>query len=148
MYNDKKVPELVINKLTKAQYDSAEKNPDELYLVKDAKITADDLDEEVLVDFVKKTDYANTSTGGVIKTGAAYGTQMASSGVLTSVTRTYDQYMSGNNAMFIGKATLENVIEGKGLVASEEATRLKVVTKEEYEALTPANDTIYFIKEV
>ena len=105
------------------------------------------LDSSALTDYVKNTDYAGTSTGGVVKTGAAYGTQMASSGVLTSVTRTYDQYTSGNNAMFIGKATLENVITGKGLVASEEAQKLKVLSQEEYDALTPASDTIYFIKE-
>ena len=147
MATDTKVSELIINKLTKAQYDSATKNPNELYLVKDAKITADDLDDAVLADYVKNTDYAGTATGGVVKTGAAYGTQMASSGVLTSVTRTYDQYTSGNNAMFIGKATLENVITGKGLVASKEAQELKVLSQEEYEALTPADDTIYFIKE-
>lgn len=53
MATDTKVSELIFNKLTKAQYDSATKNPNELYIVKDAKITKDDLDDSVLENYAE-----------------------------------------------------------------------------------------------
>lgn len=70
-----------------------------------------------LTDYVKNTDYASASTGGVIKKNAGYGTDV-SSGFLTSNTRTYAEYTSGVNQLFISKGTLENVITGKGLVSN------------------------------
>lgn len=106
------------------------------------------LDSSALTDYVKNTDIATGSKPGIVMTNAtSYGLQTASSGNLQTVTKTYDQYTTVSNACFIGKGTLENVITGKGLVASEEAQKLKVLTQSEYDALTPADDTIYFIKE-
>lgn len=67
-----------------------------------------------LSDYVKFTDYANSTTGGVIKTGA-YGIGITSSGNLTSSVRTYEQYTNDGNQYFISKGTLENVITGKNL---------------------------------
>ena len=69
-----------------------------------------------LTDYVKFTNYATNSKGGVIKTDtSAYGTAMYS-GYLTGSTKTYAQYGSSANALFVSKGTLENVITGKELV--------------------------------
>ncbi len=65
---------------------------------------------------VSNTDYASSSKGGVIKTGASYGTTMASAGTLRAVIKTYEEYSSAGSSMFVGKGTLENVITGKGLI--------------------------------
>ena len=81
----------------------------------DAKLDTDDL-----TDYVKNTDYANESKAGVIKpNNASYGTNVSqSSGVLYGTTKTYQAYQSFNNNGFVSKGTLENVIEGKGLVSN------------------------------
>ena len=63
------------------------------------------------------TDYATTSTGGVIKVANNKGTSM-SNGVLISRDIEYAQYSTLNNNGFISKGTLENVITGKGIVDS------------------------------
>ena len=60
-------------------------------------------------------DYASSSAGGVIKVGSTYGTNVSGSGIMQSATRTYEQYQSDANYLFIGKGTLENVITGKDL---------------------------------
>lgn len=70
-----------------------------------------------LTDYVKNTDYATTSKGGVIKTANSYGTAM-SSGTLIGKSISYSDYGSAQNLMFISKGTLENVITGKGLVSN------------------------------
>lgn len=71
-----------------------------------------------LTDYVKFTDYPNDKAG-VIKTNTQYmATSTTSSGTLQADTRTYAQYSSAGNNMFIGKGTLENVITGKGLVSN------------------------------
>ena len=67
-----------------------------------------------LTDYVKNTDYATSSKGGVIKVNSSRGTAV-SSGLLQSATKSYSDYSSADNSMFIGKGTLENVITGKGL---------------------------------
>ena len=69
-----------------------------------------------LTDYVKFTNYASNQKGGVIKTDTStYGTSMYN-GFLTGSTRTYAQYGNAANALFVSKGTLENVIDGKGLV--------------------------------
>lgn len=140
MATDKKVSELIINKLTKAQYDSATKNPDELYLVKDAKITADDLDDAVLADYVKNTDYASSGTAGVIKTSATYGNGISASGVLTSTTRTYDQYLVASNSFFISRGTLENVLNERKYLMPEYTLELPTTGEANKLYLTPATE--------
>lgn len=71
-------------------------------------------------DFITKTSYASNQNGGVIKTDTStYGTSMYS-GYLTGSTRTYSQYNSAANALFVSKGTLENVITGKGLATSSD----------------------------
>lgn len=71
------------------------------------------IDGSDLTGYVKNTDYASSSIGGVIKTASSKATSV-SSGVLQADTKTYSDYTSGGNNMFIGKGTLENVLTGKG----------------------------------
>lgn len=65
---------------------------------------------------IANIDYASSAAGGVFKTSSAYGQSITSTGQLFAVTKAYSEYSSANNAMFISKGTLENVIDGKGLV--------------------------------
>lgn len=67
---------------------------------------------------VSNTDYADAGIGGVIKTGASYGTTMSASGNLRAVNKNYEEYSSAGDYMLVGKGTLENVITGKGLVSN------------------------------
>lgn len=67
-----------------------------------------------LTDYVKNTDYASSSVGGVFKIGNSYGTTIYN-GYLSGVGRTYANYSSDSNALIICKGTLENVITGKDL---------------------------------
>lgn len=69
------------------------------------------LDSSALTDYVKNTDYATSSTGGVIKIGNA--TSINSSGVIYAQSLTYSQYNSYSNNTFIGKGTLENVLNAR-----------------------------------
>ena len=70
-----------------------------------------------LTDYVKNTDYAGINTGGVVKVNASYGINTANTGTLIGVTKDYSSYDSGSDLTIIDKGTLENVIEGKGLVS-------------------------------
>lgn len=65
-----------------------------------------------LTDYVKNTDYATSSVGGVIKVGGAYSTSVAG-GYLSADIKTYNQYESASNYSFIGKGTLENVLTNR-----------------------------------
>lgn len=70
-----------------------------------------------LTDYVKNTDYATTSKGGVITVQGSYNLGIYN-GAIYPLTKTYEQYQSMGGNTFIGKATLENVITGKGLVSN------------------------------
>lgn len=65
-----------------------------------------------LTNYVKNTDYATASTGGVFKIGNSYGTTIYN-GFLAGVGRTYANYSSDSNALIICKGTLENVLAEK-----------------------------------
>ena len=93
-----------------------------------------------LADYVTNTDYANSATGGVIKVSSTTGTGMSGAGVLYASNSSYNAYNSASDYYFIGKGTLENVIEGKGIATKSDipkyyigtsatgaSTRLKVV---------------------
>lgn len=66
-------------------------------------------------DYVKNTDYATSSVGGVIKTNEALYSISMNNGNLYAQANTYEQYQGKGNGMFISKGTLENVITGKDL---------------------------------
>lgn len=70
-----------------------------------------------LTDYVKNTDYATTSKGGVFKFNYSYGNQVVN-GVLMGNVLSYSGYTNGDNNLMISKGTLENVITGKGLVSN------------------------------
>jgi hypothetical protein len=67
-----------------------------------------------LTDYVKNTDYASSSKGGVTKTGW-YNFQIESGGHPYVSNRSYNNYLNDDNLAFISKGTLENVITGKNL---------------------------------
>lgn len=67
-----------------------------------------------LTDYVKNTDYATSSKGGVIKPNQGFGVS-GSTGLVRADTYTYEQYTNASTVLFIGKGTLENVITGKDL---------------------------------
>lgn len=71
-----------------------------------------------LTDYVKKTDYATGSSAGVVRTNSNEGINTQTSGRLEATTKTYEQYTSAGNNLFISKGTLENVITGKNLVSN------------------------------
>lgn len=70
--------------------------------------------DTTLLPYVKNTDYATDSVGGVIKTrdNLAIGMDY---GALRCKIKTYNEYNSLLDTAFIGKRTLENVIAGKDL---------------------------------
>ena len=72
--------------------------------------------DNLLTNKVGFTNYATNSVGGVFKTGSSYATNVGSNGYLQVLTKTYADYQTADNNLFIGKGTLENVITGKGLI--------------------------------
>ena len=82
------------------------------------KLSALETQKVDLTGYVKNTDYASSSNGGVIKISSDYATAV-NNGVLYAQDKTYTDYAnSAYNGMVIGKGTLENVITGKGLVSN------------------------------
>lgn len=76
-----------------------------------------------LTNYVTFDDYATSTTAGVVKTNSMYGVSTSSyTQNITATTKTYDQYQSSNNATFVGKGTLENVITGKNLESANNKT--------------------------
>lgn len=75
------------------------------------------LDTDDLTDYVKNTDYASDSTGGVVKTSFGAGVYLYE-GKLQARVSDYATYNSQGTNTFIGKGTLENVITGKALETS------------------------------
>lgn len=71
-----------------------------------------------LTDYVKNTDYASGSKGGVFKTSSNFATTVTSGGYLVNGAKTYNEYQNANVNMFVSKGTLDNVIAGKGLVSN------------------------------
>ena len=71
------------------------------------------LEESDLSDYVKNTDYATSSVGGVVK--AANGFQIGSTGNANCTQYNYSTYNTVEGYVFISKGTLENVITGKDL---------------------------------
>jgi hypothetical protein len=79
------------------------------------------VEDSDLTDYVKNTDYASGSKGGVIKTSSYLGTDITSNGELRGSSKSYSQYqnsaITSDNAL-ITKVTLENVISGKDLTTN------------------------------
>lgn len=95
------------------------------------------LDESDLTDYVKNTDYASSSKGGVLKSSHALAVN--SSGSAQCEVRTYAQYQNADNNLFIGKGTLENVITGKQLINQTQLDNSQDIQDEEIERLQTEN---------
>lgn len=67
-----------------------------------------------LSNFVKNTDFATSTKGGVIKFSTSHGVNMSADGFLMGATRTAEQYNSNSGNMLINKGTLENVLNNRG----------------------------------
>ena len=83
--------------------------------------------------YITATDYATENTGGTIKISGYFNTAIGTSGTMYCNESTYAGYQSKDNRTFISKGTLENVITGKGLVAS--STLSAVATTGDYNDL-------------
>lgn len=83
-----------------------------------------------LTNYVTNTDYPTGSKAGVIKCYNSDGLT-TNKGALIATTKTYAQYNSSGNWMFISKGTLENVIAGKELATNQDisgkANKISVV---------------------
>lgn len=66
-----------------------------------------------LTDYVKNTDYAISSVGGVVKANSSYGASVNENGIVYALSRTYAQYSSDSVNYIISKGTLENVLNEK-----------------------------------
>ena len=78
------------------------------------KLSALETQKVDLTDYVTNTDYATSNKGGVFKTQSNYGVDI-NNGFLRGLEKTYANYSSADNTMFVSKGTLENVITGKNL---------------------------------
>lgn len=85
------------------------------------------------------TDYASTSTAGVIKKGNSF--NVNGSGVPYADELSYADYQTYGSGRFIGKGTLENVLTGKNLVNTTDlATKQDVI---QYSTMpTASNDNL------
>ena len=77
-------------------------------------INAETYKEINLTDYVKNTDYASSSKGGVIKTG--YSSNIDANGNLYATNLSYTNYQNVGANHFISKGTLENVLRGYGII--------------------------------
>ena len=62
-----------------------------------------------LVDYVKNTDYATSSTAGVLKTSTPNGFDVSQNGVPICTSKALSTYNYATDNIFIGKGTLENI---------------------------------------
>ena len=116
----------------KNQTNITQTNNDLPFILKvDAKKLVPSKTSELVNDsgYVKDTDYATSSKGGVIKVNG-YGLQV-SNGTLIGLGRTYEEYNNGANQLLIAKGTLENVITGKELLATSDVKNNIVSTDED-----------------
>lgn len=104
------------------------------------------LDQSDLTNYVTFDDYATSTTAGVVITNSQYGVSTSSyTKNITAVTKTYAQYQDGNNAMFVGKGTLENVIAGKGLVTNQDISG-KVNTSQVKNTMSTTAGDVYDVR--
>ena len=77
------------------------------------------LTEEKLSEdgYVKNTDYATGTTGGVVKVANSSGMSITSQGTLQAAVRTASQYEDAAGTLVLGKGTLENVFQSKATEA-------------------------------
>lgn len=93
-----------------------------------------------LTDYVKNTDYASSSVGGVVKINSHYGITMYN-GTVMAMKRSLEQYQSADEQIFISKHTLNNILTQYKKCSDP-------MTEETYNALeTKDENTLYLIEE-
>lgn len=82
-------------------------------------------------NFVSKTDYATSSTGGVVKITNAFGTAMSESGEVKGVVVSGTDYPAMWNDAIVSKGTLENALSTKGFATlSDVPTKTSELTND------------------
>ena len=76
------------------------------------KIYASDIPPEIpdVSGFIEEDDYATSSKGGTIKVDGTYAIELTSGGKLKAKEIAAESYAEANDAAFVSKATLDNVI--------------------------------------
>lgn len=97
------------------------------------------LDQSDLTDYVKNTDYASSSKGGVIKTG--YSSNIDANGNLYATNLSYTNYQNVGANHFISKGTLENVITGKNLETAN--NKVTSISSESTDTQYPSAKCVY-----
>lgn len=100
--------------------------------------------KDTLKDYVKNTDYATSSVGGVIKGTGAFSFIVDSEGRPKLNILDYDTYKQYSPNNFIGKGTLENVIAGKNLETTN--NKVNFVNENSTDTQYPSAKCTYEIK--
>lgn len=100
--------------------------------------------KDTLKDYVKNTDYATSSVGGVIKGTGAFSFTVDSEGRPKLNILDYDTYKQYSLNNFIGKGTLENVIAGKNLETAN--NKVNLVNENSTDTQYPSAKCTYKIK--
>ena len=100
--------------------------------------------KDTLKDYVKNTDYATSSVGGVIKGTGAFSFIVDSEGRPKLNILDYDTYKQYSPNSFIGKGTLENVIAGKNLETAD--NKVNFVNENSTDTQYPSAKCTYEIK--
>lgn len=100
--------------------------------------------KDTLKDYVKNTDYATSSVGGVIKGTGAFSFIVDSKGQPKLNILDYDTYKQYSPNSFIGKGTLENVIAGKNLETAD--NKVNFVNENSTDTQYPSAKCTYEIK--
>lgn len=100
--------------------------------------------KDTLKDYVKNTDYATSSVGGVIKGTGAFSFIVDSEGRPKLNILDYDTYKQYSPNNFIGKGTLENVIAGKNLETAD--NKVNFVNENSTDTQYPSAKCTYEIK--
>lgn len=95
-------------------------------------------------NYVKNTDYATSSVGGVIKGTGAFSFTVDSEGRPKLNILDYDTYKQYSLNNFIGKGTLENVIAGKNLETAN--NKVNLVNENSTDTQYPSAKCTYEIK--
>ena len=106
----------------------------------DYQAIADRVPQPDLSEYVKNTDYATSSKGGVVKIHNYYGLGLNDDNIMYGLPSTYDKYVNKDGYFVISKGTLENVLNER-----LDGKSLKVLTQAEYDVITPSDSVIYII---
>ena len=104
-------------------------------------INAETYKEIDLTDYVKNTNYASSSTGGVFKINNGIG--ISTNGYIYVTASQYQAYQNASANLFISKGTLENVITGKNL----DLKQLSTYDSTKTQVLKNINGTLTWVNE-